>query len=118
YNAKPIKPLDSAASKPDASQADAQPNTYIVRPGDTLIGTANRVGLSVSRLASYNGLATNAQLRAGQKLWLIPGMVKTSETSSSSSSSSAYSGKTQSYTVQRGEGLIGLASRFNIPVTT
>ena len=119
YNAKPIKPLDTAVAKPDATQADAQPNTYIVRPGDTLIGTANRVGLSVSRLASYNGLPTNAQLRAGQKLWLIPGMVKTSETSSSSSSSSSvYSGKTQSYTVQRGEGLIGLASRFNIPVTT
>lgn len=118
YNAKPIKPLDSAVAKPDTSQAEAAPNTYIVRPGDTLIGTANRVGLSVSRLASYNGLSTNTQLRAGQKLWLIPGMVKTSEASSSSSSSSAYSGKTQTYTVQRGEGLIGLASRFNIPVTT
>ncbi len=115
YNAKPIKPLDTAVAKPDASQAEAKPNTYIVRPGDTLIGTANRVGLSVSRLASYNNLPTNAQLRAGQKLWLIPGMVKTS---AASSSSSAYSGKTQSYTVQRGEGLIGIASRFNIPVTT
>ena len=119
YNAKPIKPLDSSVAKPDVTQSDAQPNTYIVRPGDTLVGTANRVGLSVSRLASYNGLPTNAQLRTGQKLWLIPGMVKETTTSSSSSStSSAYSGKTKSYTVQRGEGLIGLASRFNIPVTT
>ncbi|WP_313596382.1 lytic transglycosylase [Psychrobacter sanguinis] len=119
YNAKPIKPLDSSVAKPDVTQSDAQPNTYIVRPGDTLVGTANRVGLSVSRLASYNGLPTNAQLRTGQKLWLIPGMVKETTTSSSSSStSSAYSGKTKSYTVQRGEGLIGLASRFNVPVTT
>ena len=118
YNAKPIKPLDSSVAKPDVSQNDAQPNVYVVRPGDTLIGTANRVGLSVSRLASYNGLPTNAQLRAGQKLWLIPGMVKTSDNSTASTGSSAYSGKTQTYTVQRGEGLIGLASRFNIPVAT
>nr|WP_241878225.1 LysM peptidoglycan-binding domain-containing protein [Psychrobacter sp. PraFG1]UNK04661.1 LysM peptidoglycan-binding domain-containing protein [Psychrobacter sp. PraFG1] len=120
YNAKPIAPLDSASAKPDTTQSGAQPNTYIVRPGDTLIGTANRVGLNVSRLASYNGLSTNAQLRAGQKLWLIPGMVKTTDTSpaASSSSDAVYKGKTETYTVKRGEGLIGLASRFNIPVTT
>ena len=115
YNAKPIAPLNSAEAKPDTTQSAAKPNTYIVRPGDTLIGTANRVGLSVSRLASYNNLSTNAELRAGQKLWLIPGMVK--ETTSSSSSS-AYKGKTESYTVKRGEGLIGLASRYNVPVAT
>lgn len=117
YNAKPIAPLTSSVAKPDPTQSEAKPNTYIVRPGDTLIGTANRVGLSVSRLASYNGLSTNAQLRAGQKLWLIPGMVKDSAPSSSGSSS-AYKGSTESYTVKRGEGLIGLAARFNIPVTT
>ncbi|PNK59947.1 lytic transglycosylase [Psychrobacter sp. FDAARGOS_221] len=117
YNAQPIAPLGSAA-KPDPSQSGAQPNTYIVRPGDTLIGTANRVGLSVSRLASYNGLSTNAQLRTGQKLWLIPGKVETSSSSTSTNSASAYKGKTQSYTVKRGEGLIALASRFNVSVDT
>ncbi|WP_019672609.1 lytic transglycosylase [Psychrobacter lutiphocae] len=125
YNAKPIAPLGSNAQT-DSSQSGAKPNTYIVRPGDTLIGTANRVGLSVSRLASYNGLSTNAQLRTGQKLWLIPGMVKTSQNNSSNSSgstsayssTSAYNGKTQTYTVKRGEGLIALASRFNVPVET
>lgn len=117
YGAKSIAPLSSAPSAAD-DQSDSQPNTYTVRSGDTLIGTANRVGLSVSRLASYNGLSTNAQLRTGQKLWLIPGKVQTSASSTTQSSSSAYKGDTEQYTVKRGEGLIGLASRFNVPVAT
>lgn len=119
YNAKPIVPLSESAKTKDANAVNSQPNTYIVRPGDTLIGTANRVGLSVSRLASYNGLSTKADLRVGDKLWLIPGMVESSklEAENSVSAKSDYKGDTQSYTVKRGESLIGLANSFGVSLS-
>jgi LysM repeat protein len=46
--------------------------TYVVRPGDTLIGIATRHGISVSRLAAANGLHVNAWVYVGQRLQ-IPG---------------------------------------------
>ena len=120
YNAKP---MDSAAtSTPSASTTPAKPESYVVQSGDTLIGTANRFGLSVSELASYNNLSTSAELLRGQKLWLIPGKVSGSSNSNSSSSSSSSSSTTniatKSYTVKSGDGLIALAREFGVSVET
>ena len=70
YNAKTIAPLS-----PSSTAAPSQPDSYIVQGGDTLIGTANRFGLSVTQLASYNNISSRADLLRGQKLWLIPGKV-------------------------------------------
>ena len=49
-------------SVPDAEAlaANQETGTYTVRPGDTLIGIAARHGVSVSQLASANGLRTNS----------------------------------------------------------
>jgi LysM repeat protein len=46
--------------------------TYIVRPGDTLMSVAARHGVTSSQLASVNGLYRNAWLYVGQRL-TIPG---------------------------------------------
>ena len=93
----------------------------MVQRGDTLIETANRFGLSVNQLASYNNLTTNDKLLTGQTLWLIPD--KTSSTSKSkldslATSSSPSNMTTQNYRVRRGDSLIGLSNRYNVPVST
>jgi len=47
--------------------------TYVVRPGDTLIGIAARHGISVSRLAAANGLYVTSWVYVGQRLALPSG---------------------------------------------
>jgi len=46
----------------------AGPGTYIVRWGDTLTSIAARFGVSVSRLASANGLRWNSWVYTGQRM--------------------------------------------------
>jgi LysM repeat protein len=48
-------------------------HTYLVRPGDTLTSIAARHGVSLSGLASANGLSTNSWVYSGQRL-TIPGL--------------------------------------------
>ncbi|WP_201602575.1 LysM peptidoglycan-binding domain-containing protein [Psychrobacter submarinus] len=109
YNAKLIEPLKS-------SNTPAQPESYVVQSGDTLIGTANRFGLSVTQLATYNNLSSRADLLRGQKLWLVPGKVTApAVTPAAPSRKRAQSTTaTKNYKVQSGDGLIALAKQFGI----
>lgn len=116
YGAKPISPL--VYSNNTSTTPVAKPTSYVVRSGDTLIGTANRFGLSLSQLASYNNLSTNDKLITGQTLWLIPSKVSTSKTSSRMSGTSSANVATQNYRVRRGDSLIGLSNQYNVPVST
>ena len=122
YNAKTIEPLSSSSTT-----AASQPESYVVQGGDTLIGTANRFGLSVTQLASYNNLSSRADLLRGQKLWLIPGKVTapastpaapSTKPSKSSTKPSKSSTATKNYKVKAGDGLIALARQFNISTET
>ena len=115
YNAKTIEPL-SAANNTAASQ----PDSYVVQSGDTLIGTANRFGLSVTQLATYNNLSSRADLLRGQKLWLIPGKVTAPATTPAAPSTkpSKSSTATKNYKVKAGDGLIALARQFNVSTDT
>ncbi|MEK6199445.1 MAG: LysM peptidoglycan-binding domain-containing protein, partial [Psychrobacter sp.] len=111
YNAKTIEPLSSANTT-----TESQPDSYVVQSGDTLIGTANRFGLSVTQLASYNNLSSRSDLMRGQKLWLIPGKVTApaSTPAAPSSKPSKSTTATKNYKVKSGDGLIALARQFNI----
>ena len=124
YNAKPITEAST-----DAPAAPALPESYIVQSGDTLIGTANRFGISVSELASYNNISSSSELLRGQRLWLVPGKVSGSKAPASSSNNSSsrapaasptssYSGKTTTYTVKSGDGLIALAREYGVSTET
>lgn len=113
YDAKPIEPLRSVSSAP------SQPESYVVQSGDTLIGTANRFGLSVTQLASYNNLSSRADLLRGQKLWLVPGKVKApASTPAAPSSRSSKNTATKTYKVKPGDGLIALARQFGLSTQT
>ncbi|WP_353103966.1 LysM peptidoglycan-binding domain-containing protein [Psychrobacter sp. AH5] len=114
YNAKTIEPLATTTSS-----AASQPESYVVQSGDTLIGTANRFGLSVTQLATYNNLSSRADLLRGQKLWLVPGKVKApAVTPATPSRSSTSTTATKNYKVKPGDGLIALARQFNITTET
>ncbi|WP_010198355.1 LysM peptidoglycan-binding domain-containing protein [Psychrobacter sp. PAMC 21119] len=115
YSAKTIEPLSSSSAT-----VASQPESYVVQGGDTLIGTANRFGLSVTQLASYNNLSSRADLLRGQKLWLIPGKVTApaSTPAAPSTKPSKSSTATKNYKVKAGDGLIALARQFNISTET
>ncbi len=115
YNAKSIEPLSSASNT-----AASQPESYVVQSGDTLIGTANRFGLSVTQLATYNNLSSRADLLRGQKLWLVPGKVTAPATTPAAPSTkpTKSSAATKNYKVKPGDGLIALSRQFNVPTTT
>ena len=59
------------ASTGAASPAPAAGGTYVVRPGDTLIGIAIRHGISANQLATANGLRSGAWVYVGQKLKIL-----------------------------------------------
>ena len=115
YDAKTIQPLSS-----DSNATAKQPDSYVVQSGDTLIGTANRFGLSVTQLASYNNLSSRADLLRGQKLWLIPGKVTAPAVTPAASSTkpSKSTTATKNYRVKAGDGLIALARQFNVSTNT
>ena len=111
YDAKTIAPISNASTA-----TASQPDSYVVQGGDTLIGTANRFGLSVTQLATYNNLSSRADLLRGQKLWLIPGKVTApvSTPAAPSTKPSKSNVATKNYKVRSGDGLIALARQFNI----
>lgn len=108
YNAKPIEKLNIPTTTPTKAHQDR----YLVQSGDTLIGIANRFNLPVKDLAGYNNLEVNAKVRTGQNLWLVNG--KSKPTTTTNKTNSANSQKFQSYRVQSGDSLIGLANRYKI----
>lgn len=74
--------------------------TYVIQPGDTLSGLAQRFGTTVSTLTSLNGISDPDLIYAGQTL-------KIPESSSS----------TRTYTIQPGDTLSEIAQRFGTTVS-
>ncbi|STY91459.1 LysM peptidoglycan-binding domain-containing protein [Moraxella bovis] len=89
----------------------AKAERYKVVAGDTLTGIAVAHGLSVSQLASYNGIPANTQVKTGQRLWLIPGKVSTVAKDTAKPTV-----KTSTHTVQSGESLTSVARKYNMSV--
>jgi predicted chitinase/LysM repeat protein len=100
-------PRRPAAANP-ATASDSFRGTggsYTVQPGDTLSGIASRHGTTVGALAQANGISNPDFIQVGQRL-TIPG----------ASAPSAPAPAGQRYTVQPGDTLSGIASRYGTSV--
>ena len=64
-------PSPAPTAAPTATQAPAQPQTYVVQPGDTLNDIAISFGTSVRALQTANGLGASDVIIVGQVL-IIP----------------------------------------------
>lgn len=76
---------------------------YTVQPGDNLTRLANRYGTSVSAIKNANGL-TSSVIRIGQVLWIPAG----------SGGGGGGGWCAQTYVVQRGDTLSGIARWFGV----
>ncbi len=107
---------------------------YRVKSGDTLGGLANRYGISLTELSAMNNIPTDRMLQRNERL-TVPVIANSSANSDTSSAAPAEpkdtsvsrraknsrgdsnsSLPTQSYTVKRGDSLIGLAGTYNIDI--
>lgn len=112
---KPAK-ADTKAKAPAPAPVATQPakvERYKVVAGDTLTGIASKHGLTVSQLASYNGIEADAQVNIGQRLWLVPNKVSTVAKPKSAPPPIA---KTTVHTVQAGESLTSIARKYNTTI--
>lgn len=107
-NTQPTNPSTTNV-QPSVSNT-ANPERYKVVAGDTLTGIATAHGLSVSQLASYNGISTNTQVKTGQRLWLVPGKVSTVKDTAQPTT------KISTHTVQSGESLTSVANKYGMSV--
>ena len=94
-------------SNPKPSAPVEQPSesyqTYTVRSGDTLSGIASKFGTSYQKIASDNGISNPNIIHPGQVLKIYGG-------SNQSNSTSSY----QTYTVQSGDTLSEIGSKFGV----
>lgn len=100
------------ASKPTTSTS----TTYAVKSGDTLTAIANKNGVTLSNLLSWNKLSRGAIIYPGQKLTLQ--QVINTTTSSTTSTTTTSTTTTNSYKVNSGETLYGIAAKLGMNVNT
>jgi len=106
-----IRPGQKLRISGSASYAsnDSSYGTYRVRRGDTLGKIAQRHRMSLSRLASINGISTRSTIMPGQTL-----RVTGTGTASDTDTSYAFSGSTATYRVRSGDSLWEIAQRHGM----
>lgn len=68
-----LKALGGKTSNPSAAAPKTSGSTYTVKKGDTLSGIAQKTGVSVAKLQSYNGIKNANKITVGQVLKLKGG---------------------------------------------
>ncbi len=119
----------SPASTKTADATPSHSKTYRARRGDTLASIAKRNGMTVSELASINGLSPKTKLKKGQRLSLVSGTaVAAADTADDSSKSTTAKSSTKSskkkakvavaskktYKVKNGDTIVSISKRFKV----
>lgn len=100
----------SGGSTTGSGSSTPPPNTYVVQPGDTVSAIALKYGTSINELAQLNGIIDPNLIYPGQVIKLPGGSGNTGSTSSPTPSSP------NTYTVQPGDTLSGIAAKFGTAV--
>jgi LysM repeat protein len=103
----------AAADVAHAERPAASPATYVVQPGDSLYGIAQRQGISVRSLLDANGLTIESVILPGQQLEL-PGVPAAPTANPASEPASEPAPSSVSHRVVPGDSLSGIASRYGI----
>lgn len=83
--------------------------TYTVKAGDSLISIANRHGLNWRDIAEWNKINPVAPLYVNSTLYLYNAKVSTTNSSTATNNQ-----RPNTYTVQSGDSLIGIARKFSL----
>lgn len=90
--------------------------SHLVQKGETLYSIGKKYQLTISELRTANNLSEKDVIKAGQRLIIPTADIENAVTLSSNQSQSKVAGKTQSYTVQKGDTLYGIARKYDIKV--
>ena len=83
-----MTPTTTSAAQGISVQGE-QPGYYTVQPGDTLYGIAQKYGVSVQDLQTWNNISDPRTLKVGQTLKVSPGQDTSISASSQMNSTSA-----------------------------
>lgn len=110
-------PSQEVEEKPVEQPAEASKSAYTVQAGDGYWGIARKYGTTVEALKALNG-ATSNLIHPGQVLKLPTTAVIEPNTpengSGNSSSNNSNPSASASYTIQRGDGLYGIARKYGM----
>lgn len=95
-----VTPQPQPTPAPEAQENAQNTDTYVVQSGDTLSGIADRYGTTYQHLAAINGIADPDLIYPGDVI-VIDGVASSSG---------------QTYTIQSGDTLSGIAGRFGTSV--
>lgn len=113
--ASPAAPRVDQGKQPAQSQQSATPEDYLVMPGDTLLRIASKFGIDVKALIALNGIDDADRIAPGQRLRLkdVPRPVEAPRGGRDTEGVREASSNVH-YTVQPGDTLSGIASRFGL----
>ncbi|WP_019519632.1 lytic transglycosylase [Faucicola boevrei] len=94
-------------STPPTKKYQGATGKYKVQSGDTLIGIANKLGVSADDIAELNDFNATSKLQRGQSITVPVSQAKATY---------VLTGKTVDYTVKRGDNLNAIADKFDISV--
>lgn len=111
--ARPAEPSRGATDEGVALKIGSS-TEYVVKPGDTLRGIANRLGIDVDTLASLNGIDDPNLIVEGQKLRTTQDVGPSSGKTDAAASTREKSGDKRVHTVAAGETLGSIALKYDV----